>query len=95
MIDLQTVIAIVGFLLGVDGAAFVYAYLCRNRSGKSDGELHRRIDALHERLNIFELEVARNYVTLDHLKDVERRLTDILRRIERRVDDLANNRNPE
>lgn len=42
-------------------------------------------DALAE----FKLHVARNYVSVNYLKDVENRLTDHLLRIEKKLDDVG------
>lgn len=37
----------------------------------------------------FKLHVARNYVSINYLKDVENRLTDHLLRIEKKLDDVG------
>lgn len=45
--------------------------------------------ATREALSGFKLEVARTYASLDHLKDVEVRLTEHLLRIEAKLDQVA------
>ena len=88
MWNTEVVIAVVGALLSVDGAAFVYVFWTRNKAQESASELHRRIDVLGEKFGAFQVRVAEHYVTGDQLKDVEDRITEILRRIERRLDGL-------
>lgn len=50
---------------------------------------HRRGDDMYMRFlemhTAHRLDVAKNYVTITHLKDVEHRLIDHLRRIERKI----------
>lgn len=45
-----------------------------------------------EALSEFKLYVARNYVSVTYLKDVETRLTDHLLRIEKKLDEVGKNR---
>lgn len=47
---------------------------------------------LKEALSDFKLHVARNYVSVNYLKDVENRLTDHLLRIEKKLDDVGKNK---
>lgn len=55
--------------------------------------LRRDVEALgldtREALSDFKLEVARTYASLDHMKDVEVRLTEHLLRIEAKLDQAA------
>ncbi len=88
MWNTDVVIAVVGGLLSLDVAAFVYVFWTRNKAQDSASELHRRIDVLGDKLSDFQVRVAEQYVTAAQLKDVEERITEILRRIERRLDSL-------
>ncbi len=45
-----------------------------------------------EALSEFKLHVARNYVSVNYLKDVENRLTNHLLRIEKKLDDVGRTR---
>lgn len=49
-------------------------------------ELEARADRLRDELSAFKLEVARSYASTAALKDVERRLTEHLVRIEGKLD---------
>ncbi len=52
----------------------------------------QQISGLKEALADFKLHVARNYVSVNYLKDVESRLTNHLLRIEKKLDDVGKNR---
>jgi len=49
-----------------------------------------RVDRLKEELSAYKLEVAKNYASIEYLKDVERRLTGHLVRIEKKLDETHN-----
>lgn len=52
---------------------------------KEKQEIQSCKDALAE----FKLHVARNYVSINYLKDIEKRLTDHLLRIEKKLDEVG------
>lgn len=49
-------------------------------------EFETSLQFLREALSSFKLEVAKNYASISYLKEVERRLTDHLVRIEEKID---------
>ncbi len=53
---------------------------------KHKKECEQSINLCKEDLNEFKLHVARNYVSITYLKDVEARLTNHLLRIEKKLD---------
>lgn len=57
---------------------------------KSAHDIH--VSNLKDSLSDFKLHVARNYVSVNYLKDVENRLTDHLLRIEKKLDGVGKNR---
>jgi len=64
------------------------------RVDRSTTELHERIDKAeakvvqaNESLAAYKLEVAKQYASIAYLKDVERRLTSHLTRIEKKLDE--------
>lgn len=64
-----------------------------------DGEMMQMKDlhehnhsSVREALSDFKLHVARNYVSVNYLKDVETRLTDHLLRIEKKLDEVGRNK---
>ncbi len=79
----------------------IFAALFRtvNRNKKeADVEIEHLKDAhdahvsnLKDALSDFKLHVARNYVSVNYLKDVENRLTDHLLRIEKKLDGVGRN----
>lgn len=56
------------------------------------GEQERNIASCREALSEFKIHVARNYVSVGYLKDVETRLTSHLLRIEKKLEDVGRNR---
>lgn len=49
----------------------------------------RQIDEMRERFNQYKLEVAQNYASINHVKDLESRLIAHLLRIETKLDNTA------
>lgn len=60
-------------------------------AGIKDGHEHQQA-SLREALSDFKLHVARNYVSVNYLKDVESRLTNHLLRIEKKLDEVGRNK---
>lgn len=56
------------------------------------GVQEQQISDLKDALADFKLHVARNYVSVNYLKDVENRLTNHLLRIEKKLDEVGKNR---
>ena len=56
------------------------------------GAQEQQISDLKDALADFKLHVARNYVSVNYLKDVESRLTNHLLRIEKKLDEVGKNR---
>ena len=56
---------------------------------KQKTECETDIGRCREALSEFKLHVARNYVSVNYLKDVENRLTNHLLRIEKKLDDVG------
>ncbi len=56
---------------------------------KQKKEMDLQILSCRDALSEFKLHVARNYVSINYLKDVENRLTDHLLRIEKKLDDVG------
>lgn len=56
---------------------------------KQKKETDLQILSCRDALAEFKLHVARNYVSINYLKDVENRLTDHLLRIEKKLDDVG------
>lgn len=56
------------------------------------GAQEQQISDLKDALADFKLHVARNYVSVNYLKDVENRLTNHLLRIEKKLDEVGKNR---
>lgn len=52
----------------------------------------QQMSDLKDALADFKLHVARNYVSVNYLKDVESRLTNHLLRIEKKLDEVGKNR---
>lgn len=52
----------------------------------------RGMATIREALADFKLHVARNYVSINYLKDVEDRLTNHLLRIEKKLDEVGKNK---
>ena len=49
----------------------------------------RQIDEIRERFNAYKLEVAQNYASINHVKDLEARVVAHLLRIETKLDNTA------
>ena len=49
----------------------------------------RQIDDIRERFNAYKLEVAQNYASINHVKDLEARVVAHLLRIETKLDNTA------
>lgn len=78
--------------------AALFRLVCRNKK-ETDAGLNllkaaqeQNTSGLKEALSDFKLHVARNYVSVNYLKDVENRLTDHLLRIEKKLDDVGKNK---
>jgi hypothetical protein len=52
-------------------------------------DVERSIDDFRDRLNTYKLEVAQNYASINHVKDLESRLIAHLLRIETKLDNTA------
>jgi len=72
--------------------AGMFWFVWRNQRDAEDGIADARHDFdtglafVREKLSAFKLEVAKNYASISYLKEVERRLTDHLVRIEEKID---------
>lgn len=64
--------------------AALFRMLTKNRQSSAEAD-----DKTKEALADFKLHVARNYASLNYLKDVENRLTNHLLRIEKKLDDTG------
>lgn len=64
--------------------AALFRMLIRNKK-----DCEQDINYCKEALSDFKLHVARNYVSVNYLKDVESRLTNHLLRIEKKLDDVG------
>lgn len=53
------------------------------------GNYDKSVASIREALSDFKLHVARNYVSINYLKDVEDRLTNHLLRIEKKLDEVG------
>ncbi|CCQ72303.1 conserved protein of unknown function [Magnetospira sp. QH-2] len=53
---------------------------------RSCHEMENQVARVREGLSAYKLEVAKSYASISHLKDVEKRLTDHLIRIEDKLD---------
>ncbi len=78
--------------------AALFRMVLRNKK-EADAELEQakaaqeqQILDLKDALADFKLHVARNYVSVNYLKDVESRLTNHLLRIEKKLDEVGKNR---
>lgn len=56
------------------------------------GTQEQKLSVCKEALSEFKIHVARNYVSINYLKDVESRLTEHLLRIEKKLDHSGKNR---
>jgi hypothetical protein len=52
-------------------------------------DVERSLDDFRERFNAYKLEVAQNYASINHVKDLESRLIAHLLRIETKLDNTA------
>lgn len=59
---------------------------------KHKQQCEQEIGNCRDALSEFKLHVARNYVSVNYLKDVENRLTNHLLRIEKKLDDVGRTR---
>jgi len=76
------------------GGLFLFAWRTRHDSDEALRQIHDQQEAgfarSRENLAAFKLEVAKTYASIPHLKDVERRLTRHLVRIENKLDSIEN-----
>lgn len=81
---------ITAFELPALAALFLMIRRTRQDQDKANDDLHDKIDrglaAGLENLSAYKLEVAKNYASIYYMKDVERRLTSHLVRIENKLD---------
>lgn len=77
--------------------AALFRLVNRNKKEADKGIEHLKeahdahVSNLKDALADFKLHVARNYVSVNYLKDVENRLTDHLLRIEKKLDGVGKN----
>lgn len=85
---------IVAVVMPLVGALAVLVWRYRSDTDDKLDEMGHRIDfagaQLREALAFYKLEVAKSYATVGTLKDVERRLTEHLIRIEAKLDAINN-----
>ncbi|CAA7617666.1 hypothetical protein [Magnetospirillum sp. UT-4] len=62
---------------------------CDSRDDSIEDRLAAGLAQLREALSAYKLEVAKSYATTGYLKDVERRLTEHLVRIEAKIDAVS------
>ena len=73
----------------------LFRMISKNRSRLEDdiseikGTQEQKLSGCREALSDFKIHVARNYVSINYLKDVENRLTEHLLRIEKKIDDAG------
>lgn len=78
--------------------AALFRLITRNKKENDTGLEHlkttqeQNTSSLKEALSDFKLHVARNYVSVNYLKDIENRLTNHLLRIEKKLDDVGKNK---
>ena len=78
--------------------AALFRMVNRNKKEAETGIEHLKeahdahVSNLKDTLADFKLHVARNYVSVNYLKDVENRLTDHLLRIEKKLDGVGKNK---
>ena len=74
------------------GGLFLFAWRTRRDGEEALHQAHEQHEAslvqARENLSAFKLEVAQTYASIPHLKDVERRLTRHLVRIENKLDSI-------
>jgi len=76
--------------------ASLFWMIWRNRQEQDNdisdlrGHLDKGISTNRENLSAYKLEVAKNYASISYMKDVERRLTGHLVRIENKLDQPVN-----
>lgn len=76
----------------------LFRMISKNRSRLEDdiseikGTQEQKLSGCREALSDFKIHVARNYVSINYLKDVENRQTEHLLRIEKKIDDAGRGR---
>ena len=73
----------------------LFRMISKNRAHFEDsindikGVQEQKLSGCREALSEFKIHVARNYVSVNYLKDVENRITDHLLRIEKKLDNVG------
>lgn len=76
-------------ILGIARQDLIYRRRMLDRIGQIEIRMEGDMDQAREALATYKLEVARGYVSVGYLKDVDQRLTERLIRIEAKLDAAA------